>query len=119
MRYGLTTLLCILSTQGFTATYNGPSDLKQYAQPKEVVCKGIPTYPKGANLTFGADSVGNLQDGFSYAHTEGQVGILYFQYMTQAAKNQLKGEVTVIDPLNDFKVSAKAAPVQCKVKSWY
>jgi hypothetical protein len=104
----------------FAGTYNGPTDPKYYRQPKDLICQGLPDYPRGANLTFpkGA-SVGNLLDGFSYPYPEGKIGIMYFQDMSISNTNTLTGFVTTIDVLNDFHVRYKELPVKCLVKKWY
>ena len=101
-------------------TYNGPEDKKYYRQPRELLCHGLPSYPKGANLTFPRDSyVGNLLDGFNIAYTEGKVGIIYFEDMKSNDGKNINGFATEIDVSLNFRLKNKDLPIKCSVKKWY
>lgn len=101
-------------------TYNGPEDKKYYRQPRELLCHGLPNYPKGADLTFSRDSyVGNLLDGFNYAHMIGKVGIIYFEDMTSTDGKTINGTSSEIDVLSNFRLKNKDLPIKCVVKKWY
>jgi hypothetical protein len=105
--------------------------------PKDVLCMGIPDYPKGANLELPNTYVGNLQDGFNTSYQAGADGVLVFMLMTLTKSNTLEGEFLKIDGLSDVppipmagpdkgkgqgtivKLSAFHGKTTCTVKSWY
>jgi hypothetical protein len=76
-------LVCALS-QGQT---NASAD----RVPKDVLCIGIPDYPKGANLELPSTYVGNLQDGFTTTIPAGVDGVFVFMGMTLTKPNTLEG----------------------------
>ncbi len=104
--------------------------------PKDVLCTGIPDYPKGANLEFPNTATGNLQDGYETAILGGLGSVLVFTNMTLTTPNTLEGEIVKIDGIGDLpgipmvgpdkgkgqgpvKLSAFHGATTCTVKSWY
>jgi hypothetical protein len=104
--------------------------------PKDVLCIGIPDYPKGANLELPSTYAGNLQDGFTTTISGGVDGLFVFMGMTLTKPNTLEGEFLKIDGLTNLpaipmagpdkgkgqgpvKLSAFHGATTCTVKSWY
>jgi hypothetical protein len=81
MRTSALLLLPGFAVISYAQTYNGPKDPAINRAPKGVSCSGIPDYPKGANLDFPPDYVGNLQDGFTQSIPAGSDGAFIFMGM--------------------------------------
>jgi hypothetical protein len=122
-------LLSGFALNSYAQTYNGPKDPAMNRSPKSVLCTGIPDYPKGANLDFPADYVGNLQDGFTQSIPAGSDGAFIFMGMSLIGKDRLEGEFIYISNLvslpevngtgSKIAIPATQGKTTCTVKSWY
>lgn len=103
--------------------------------PKDVLCTGIPDYPKGWNGTFERLMRGNLQDGL-YTSDASADSVIVFLGLMQTKPNTLEGEFLYINGLTNLpaipmvgpdkgkgqgtvKLSAFHGETTCTVKSWY
>jgi hypothetical protein len=119
----------IIALRTYSQTYNGPQNQAMYREPKNVLCSGIPDYPKGANLDFPRDYVGNLQDGFTQSIPAGSDGVFIFMGMSLTGKDRLDGQFIYIRDLSSLPaVNGKGSTVSlpayygktsCTVRSWY
>jgi hypothetical protein len=129
MRTSALLLLPGFAVISYAQTYNGPKDPAMNRAPKGVSCSGIPDYPKGANLDFPPDYVGNLQDGFTQSIPAGSDGAFIFMGMTLVGKNRLEGEFIYISNLvslpevkgtgSKIAIPAYHGKTTCTVTSWY
>jgi len=103
--------------------------------PKDVLCTGIPDYPKGWNGTFERIMRGNLQDGLYTSDTSAD-SVIVFLGLMQTRPNTLEGEFLYINGLTNLpaipmlgpdkgkgqgpvKLPAFHGETTCTVKSWY
>jgi len=103
--------------------------------PKDVLCTGIPDYPKGWNGTFERIMRGNLQDGLYTSDTSAD-SVIVFLGLMQTKPNTLEGEFLYINGLTNLpaipmlgpdkgkgqgpvKLPAFHGETTCTVKSWY
>jgi hypothetical protein len=121
--------LCTLS-QG-----QGHANVSADRVPKDVLCTGIPDYPKGWNGVLPSVMRGNLQEGF-YTSDSSADGVIVFLGLMLTKPNTLEGEFLKIDGLTNLpaipmvgpdkgkgqgivKLPAFHGETTCTVKSWY